>query len=150
LWLAFNAAGRDGFPDSVAVFAIEVCQTMQNLNDKRSRFAAAHAALLVDVQRAWLAHGIPVEGGAKRARSDVAGFDSVPAEDILVPVSSVRVLYALPNDKRLNPAQSKLFNREKRRVALEAHEYLTRHSALTPNNKGTRLLVRSALSSHVA
>lgn len=150
LWLAFNAPPGGGPPVAVSTFVVEVCRTMQNLNDKRSRFASAHAALLVEVPAAWLQRSVPVQGGATPSRYGLAGFAVPPTDDLYLPVRSVRVLYALPNDVRAKPTESRLFSQQKGRLALEAHEYLTRHSALGHTNAPTRRLVRSALASHVA
>ena len=70
-------------------------------------------------------------------------------DDVYLPVRSVRVVYALPNDLRQKAAESRLFNQQRGRLALEAHEYLVRHSGLGPTNQQTRRLIRTALASHV-
>lgn len=107
--------------------------------------------MLVELYRPWLRRQVSIESGAKRPRHELAGFAELPDEEIIyLPVRSVRVLYALPNDDRRRPAESRLFDRLKGRLALEAHEYLIRHSGLAPTNPQTRALVRAALGSHVA
>jgi hypothetical protein len=60
----------------------------------------------------------------------------------------MRVLLALPNDERSKNAESRLYDKLKGTLALEAHEYLARHSALSPTNAEMRQLVRRMLSRH--
>ena len=100
LWIALSSHSLGRSPDSAAVFAVEVCGNTQNLADKRSRYAPATSALLVEVQFGWLYEEVQIQHGAKRPRWVLSGaFREAPREeDIWLPVSTLRVLYAVPNE----------------------------------------------------
>jgi hypothetical protein len=92
LWAHFNGAM------SCDVVAVEVCGTIQNLNDKRSRYIPASHSLVLKCRSAWLKEEIPIQKGGQRARWQAsASFDAEPSEDLSVPVRHLRVLYGLPN-----------------------------------------------------
>lgn len=84
---------------SCDVVAIEVCGTIQNLNDKRSRYIPASHSVVLNCTAAWLTERVPVQGrNATQPRWQIAGsFDNEPTEAIAVPVRHLRVMYALPN-----------------------------------------------------
>lgn len=93
LWIYFHSS------TSCDVVAIEVCGTIQNLNDKRSRYIPASHSLIVTCSCAWLMEPIPVQRGGSIARWRACRtFASQPTNDLSVPIRHLRVLYAIPND----------------------------------------------------
>ena len=85
--------------ESCDAVAIEVCGSIQNLNDKRSRYFPSSHSLTLRCARRWLLEIISVQGGGGRERWRVAGsLKEQPDEDLAIPVRYLRVLYALPND----------------------------------------------------
>jgi hypothetical protein len=150
LWLSFFARPGDQAPVAVSAFAVEVCGSGQNLADKRSRYAPAHAALLVEIGQAWLIQNVQVQRGWSKPRWELTGkFRRKPSDDLHLPVRALRILFALPNDVRRNKSESRLYDKLKGSLALEAHEYLVRHSALSPTHPELRGLIRTMLVSHV-
>src|SRR5262249_17594834 len=87
--------------ESCDVVAVEVCGSIQNLNDKRSRFIPASHSLILSTTKAWLSEDITIQRGGKMARWKAAASLSkkVPKSDKQFPVRHLRVLYALPNDR---------------------------------------------------
>lgn len=79
------------------VVAIEVCGTVQNLNDKRSRYFPSSHSMVLQAKLGWLKAEVKVQKGGRKARWKVAGL-KCPESDIEPPVRHLRVLYALPND----------------------------------------------------
>lgn len=84
---------------SCDVIAVEVCGTIQNLNDKRSRYIPASHSLVLNCSEKWLHEKIATKGSGKTERWRAAGtFQKSPAGNLVVPVRLLRTLYALPND----------------------------------------------------
>lgn len=104
------------------VLAIEVCGLLQNLHDKRSRYAASTTSMLLKLNRPWLVEQQPVQNGTK-ARWETFGstFSSAPTDDLFIPVFRLRLFLLAPCDQVEN---------WRHKVALEAHEYLLPHRAL--------------------
>ncbi len=76
---------------------IEVCNTIQNLNDKRSRYIPASHSLLVTAPLRWLLEAIGTQHGGQAPRWNAARtFPRRPRQDVTLPVRHLRVLYALP------------------------------------------------------
>ncbi len=89
------------FTDTTSCDAVvvEVCGTVQNLNDKRSRYFPANHSLVAKVSKDWLLEEVTVAKGGQKPRWEAAGsIKSAPTEDISVPIRHLRVLYALPNN----------------------------------------------------
>ena len=77
---------------------MEVYGTIQNLNDKRSRYILSNHSLVLSVSASWLNQTIPVQGGGQRARWESTGtLTEAPVTDLVLPVRHLRVLSALPN-----------------------------------------------------
>jgi hypothetical protein len=92
LWVYIND------PTSCDVVAVEVCGTVQNLNDKRSRYIPASHSLVLSCSLAWIEQEIAVQKGGKRSRWKAAGtFARKPTADLSLPVRHLRVLYGIPN-----------------------------------------------------
>lgn len=155
LYLSFFRPADEASAVAVSAFVIEVCGSGQNLADKRSRFAPAHAALLVEVEHEWLLDRVVVQGGGEQPRWKLSrAFDEEPKSvlqrrPLVLPVRTLRVLYALPNDYRPKPNESRIYDKLKGSLALEAHEYLVRHAALDLRNPLLRELVRRMLSPQI-
>jgi hypothetical protein len=94
LWLNFGGTLVDPFVDIVA---IEVCGSLQNLLDKRSRFAPSTQSLLAVCPVPWL-HA-PATAADQTPRWIVTGLLSrPPTAPLIVPVRGVHVLYGLRHE----------------------------------------------------
>jgi hypothetical protein len=93
LWLNFGGTCTEPFVD---IFAIEACSTLQNLLDKRSRFAPSTHSLLAVCPLDWLLAPVSAEDPTPRWKATrVIGRE--PVHDVSVPVREMRVLYGLKN-----------------------------------------------------
>lgn len=93
LWAHFNGI------TSCDIVAVEVCGSVQNLNDKRSRYMPSTHSLVLRVGRRWVDEVVPGgQGRAQSSRRQLAGtlpeLSTVSAD---VPIRVLRVLYALKN-----------------------------------------------------
>jgi hypothetical protein len=93
LWLSiFNPI----FADAIC---IEVCGSIQNLNDKRSRYMPSSHSLMVTCPRTWLNRDVRLpKSGRKPLWKRVAGFSKAPESAVSLPIRLLRVLYALNAD----------------------------------------------------
>lgn len=91
LWINFGGTAVDPFVD---IFAIEACSTMQNLLDKRSRFAPSTHSLVVVCPVPWLLAPVSPTDPTPRWRCTgiIAHEPSLP---LSVPVRDLKVMYAL-------------------------------------------------------
>ncbi|MFA7346504.1 MAG: hypothetical protein WCZ86_01970 [Desulfurivibrionaceae bacterium] len=93
LWVHFQGQ------TSCDVVVVEVCGTIQNLNDKRSRYVPSSHSLVLSCKKEWLDEKVSVNKGGQFPRWKAsASFGKAPHLDLSVPVRHLRVLYALPND----------------------------------------------------
>jgi hypothetical protein len=77
---------------------VEVCGSIQNLNDKRSRYVPASHSLIATASRQWLRDTFSIQNGGSRPRWQATGtLETEPTHDMRFPVRHLRVLYALPN-----------------------------------------------------
>jgi hypothetical protein len=91
LWLKFGGTPVEPFVD---IFAIEACGTLQNLLDKRSRFAPSTQSLLAVCPVPWLL--APVAENDTTPRWMATGLlRRPPVMDFVLPVRDVRVMYGL-------------------------------------------------------
>ncbi len=91
LWLNFGGTPEEAFVD---IFAIEACGSLQNLLDKRSRFAPSTQSLLAVCPVPWLL--TPVMPGDPTPRWKASGvLRQEPVIPLILPVRDVRVLYGL-------------------------------------------------------
>jgi hypothetical protein len=80
------------------VVVIEVCGTIQNLNDKRSRYIPASHSIVLTCPLVWLEEEVSVQRGGKAPRwKATATITQKPTSGLTVPIRHLRVLYALPN-----------------------------------------------------
>ena len=119
LWVHFKS------PESCDVVVVEICGTIQNLNDKRSRYIPASHSLILTCTSAWLREEISVQraGRCPRWRA-CASFRTNPGE-LRVPVRHLRVLYGIPN---------KLYNKWCREHTPTGYEFFSSHSSLETYN----------------
>jgi hypothetical protein len=110
----FSAPGSDLFkppktqPDGLWVFAkkfyadaivIEVCGTIQNLNDKRSRYIPASHSLVLTCPKSWLRSDIALpHGGSQPVWKSLQFLQTEPDKELIIPVRFLRVLYALKSN----------------------------------------------------
>jgi hypothetical protein len=91
LWLNFGGTPEDPFVD---ILAVEACATMQNLLDKRSRFAPSTQSTLAVCPVAWLV--LPVAKDEPMPRWKATGLlKRRPTTPLTLPVRDMRVLYGL-------------------------------------------------------
>jgi hypothetical protein len=148
MWLRFSPSlDQPGAPGFVDAIVVEVCKSLQNLNDKRSRYMSSTTSLLVNCRLAWLVEGIPVGLGtqprwlASQTFLDATGSPSPPTHDLELPIRSIRILYALRNIDYPKWIGSH---------APLGHEFFCRHSSLaSPTSQKMRALFsRMRLDSH--
>src|SRR5581483_1240649 len=100
LWVSYPGKGY------CDIIAIEVCGTIQNFNDKRSRYVHTSYSLLLNCDLRWLKSEVPWKRGSSfrwklaklRAPKGDAGKAKSPKYRVF-PVRYVSVLYALPNQR---------------------------------------------------
>jgi hypothetical protein len=91
LWLNFGGTPVEPFVD---IFAIEACGTLQNLLDKRSRFAPSTQSLLAVCPMSWLL--APTAANDPMPRWKATGvLLAAPTQALVLPVRDMRVMYGL-------------------------------------------------------
>ena len=91
LWLHFGPDPADPFAD---ILCIEACGSLQNLLDKRSRFAPSTGSLLAYCPVPWLL--APAQEGDPTPRWRLIKLlKAEPTAPLVLPVRDVRVLYGL-------------------------------------------------------
>lgn len=104
------------------ILAIEICGSLANVHDKRSRFSASVGSLLLRMPRQWLIELQQVQRASRERWQTFGGaLTARPTDDLRVPVARLRLFLLVPDDE-LGLIVDK--------IALEAHEYLLPHSAL--------------------
>jgi hypothetical protein len=118
LWLNFGGTAAEPFVD---IFAIEACASMQNLLDKRSRFAPSTHSTLAVCPLLWLL--APVAPGDETPKWRATGvIPQEPTQPFVVPVRDMRVLYGLRNEHYEGFSQNQLPH---------AHEFFVPMETLT-------------------
>ena len=136
LWVYFQ--GRD----SCDVVVVEVCGSVQNMNDKRVRYIPASHSVILRCASDWLIEEITIVGGGRIKRWEAAGtFGKRPRRDLDIPVRYLRVLYALPND---------IYRTWGTNHVPTGYEFFCPHSALNSytSQKMQRFLRQMSLASH--
>jgi hypothetical protein len=105
-------------PEYADVMVVEICTSVQNLADKRSRYAPQLHALIVRIPRPWLLEGFAT--ATKTPRWTVLA-DEAPSEDLVLPVRHLRVMLFL-DDVSYETVRSA--------ITPAAHEFFARHSSL--------------------
>jgi hypothetical protein len=91
LWLNFGGSFAEPFVD---ILAIEACGTIQNLLDKRSRFAPSTHSMMCSCPILWLLAPMPATDPMPRWRITGVILHE-PFNDVVMPVREMRVLYGL-------------------------------------------------------
>jgi hypothetical protein len=79
----------------VDVLFIEICGSLANLGDKRSRYLPTHETRGITFTREWFKKEIRWAGGATRPIWYYLGMSSIPEEDVHAPIRALRVLYTV-------------------------------------------------------
>ncbi len=91
LWLNFGGTHLEPYVD---IFAIEACGTLQNLLDKRSRFAPSVNSLMAVCPVAWLLAPVMANDPTPRWKATRI-LRAAPTVPLILPVRDIRVMYAL-------------------------------------------------------
>lgn len=91
LWLLFGGTAEEPYVD---VLCIEACASIQNLLDKRSRFAPSTQSLVCVCPLNWLLAPLSVADGTPRWQA-LGMIRREPETSLVMPVRDVRVLYGL-------------------------------------------------------
>lgn len=113
MWFLSVGGGR-----AADVLCIEHCGTMQNLHDKRQRYAPSTHAIVLHCRSNWLNHNISKK---RTRRSYIAGAEGNPNSDLVLPLRNLRVLYALRPDD---------YKRFQENGVPAGHEFFIRHGEL--------------------
>jgi hypothetical protein len=133
LWLNFGGTTKEPYAD---VFAVEACSTLQNLLDKRSRFAPSTHSLLAVCPVPWLL--APVMAGDPTPRWQATGvLFKEPLLPFVLPVRTMHVLYGLKRDHYAGFLRHQLPH---------AHEYFAPMEALTAKNSDKDPALRALLA----
>lgn len=140
LWLNFGGTPEDPYVD---IFAIEACSSIQNLLDKRSRFAPSTHSMLAFCPMTWLLGPVTADDPTPRWR--ITGlFREQPTQPATLPVREMRVLYGLKDRDYHGFVRSQLAH---------AHEFFMPLGALTEENSDQNpalraLVARTAVTSN--
>jgi hypothetical protein len=133
LWLNFGGTSAEPFVD---VFAIEACGTLQNLLDKRSRFAPSTHSLLAVCPVPWLL--APVMPGDATPRWKATGvLLREPVVPFVLAVRAMHVLYGLRSHHYAGFVRHQL---------PQAHEYFVPMEALTAKDSDKNPSLRALLA----
>lgn len=87
---------NDTYADAIC---IESCSSIQNLNDKRSRYMPSTHSLMVTCPLTWLSGNVTIQkGGTKPLWRCLAAFTQAPLRKVTLPLRCIRILYALKPD----------------------------------------------------
>ncbi|MBP0443679.1 hypothetical protein J8J14_02715 [Roseomonas sp. SSH11] len=118
LWLHFSPDASDPYAD---ILCIEACSSLQNLLDKRSRFAPSTTSLLAVCPVPWLLSPIQAQDPTPRWKL-IRLMRGEPMDPLVLPVRDVRVLYGL---------KARQYDGFARTQMPQAHEYFCPMEALT-------------------
>ncbi len=132
LWLNFAGTPVEPFVD---IFAVEACGSLQNLLDKRSRFAPSTHSLLAVCPVPWLL--APVDTGDQTPRWKATGVMlRAPLLPVVLPVRDIRVLCALRRDHYSGFARNQVPH---------AHEFFVPMESLTAEASETDPALQSLI-----
>jgi hypothetical protein len=133
LWLHFGGTFHEPYVD---IFAIEACGSLQNLLDKRSRFAPSTRSLLAVCPVTWLL--APVTPTDPMPRWKATGVIRVePTLPLVMPVRDIRVMYALKQRQYHSFAECQL---------PQPHEYFVPMEELVAENAHENPALRELVS----
>ena len=135
--------GKDEFVD---VIVVEVCRSLQNLHDKRSRYSPTTTSMLLEVPKAWINGEAHLQNNGRNVRWKACESFGAAAPSWSkmhrLPVRHLRVLYAV---------KDVIYDTWVKAAPPAGHEYYVRHSAFKGlfNGASKRFLERLAPSSHL-
>ncbi len=132
LWLNFGGTFGEPFVD---ILAIEACSTLQNLLDKRSRFAPSTHSLLAVCPVEWLLAPVAPDDPTPRWKA-ARVFAREPTMPISIPVRDMRVLYGLKEQH---------YKGFVRHQMPHAHEFFVPMCTLTEENSEENPALRALL-----
>ncbi len=134
LWLLLQKE----FCDAIAV---EVCGTVQNLNDKRSRYIPANHSVVSRCSSAWLSEKISIQKGGMRPRWKLTSHFNVAPGELQLPIRHLRVLFVLPNE---------IYDQWIEEHVPAGYEFYCPHSSLDSytSQKMQRFLRQMSMTSH--
>jgi hypothetical protein len=91
LWLHFSPSAIDPYVD---ILCIEACSSLQNLLDKRSRFAPSTSSLLAVCPVDWLLSPVQANDPTPRWRL-IRMLKEEPTQPLTLPVRDIRVVFGL-------------------------------------------------------
>jgi hypothetical protein len=133
LWLNFGGTFAEPFVD---ILAIEACSTIQNLLDKRSRFAPSTHSMMCLCPTEWLLAPISQTDSTQRWRTTGVMLRE-PYNDLVIPVREMRVLYGLKSDHYKGFARHQLPH---------AHEFFVPMETLTEENSAENPALRALIA----
>jgi hypothetical protein len=133
LWLHFSPDPADPYAD---ILCIEACSSLQNLLDKRSRFAPSTTSLLAVCPLPWLLAPCQPEDPTPRWKL-IRLLRREPTEPLVLPVRDMRVLFGLKSRQYDGFARSQM---------PQAHEYFCPMEALTAEHGDENPAMRALLA----
>jgi hypothetical protein len=133
LWLNFGGCCAEPFVD---ILAIEACSKIQNLLDKRSRFAPSTHSLMCVCPAEWLLAPITATDPTPRWKT-TGVIRQEPFLDVVIPVREMRVLYGLKKDHYKGFARHQLPH---------AHEFFVPMETLTEENSEANPALRDLIA----
>lgn len=127
---------EDMFAD---VFAIEVCKSWQNFNDKRARHNSLIGNTQITLKQKWLGSAMTLQNGSKKKLWEASGwFQHAPLSDVTLPLRHYRGLFALTDAD---------YAKFKDKEYARAHEYFCRHAHIKQqNNQEMREFIKGMAS----
>jgi len=121
MWLHFSPSAIDPYVD---ILCIEACSSLQNLLDKRSRFAPSTSSLLALCPLPWLLSA-PQKNDATPRWKLIKMLKTEPVEPLVLPVRDIRVVFGL---------RTRHYDGFARNQVPHPHEFFCPMEALTAEN----------------
>ena len=124
--------------EAVDVICIEICGTLQNLWDKRSRYIPTISAIVLEIEWSWL-HEKIYKNLNRKQKSGIGLNES--SKQLKLGVRYLRVIFALTTED---------YNKFRKDGVPAGHEYFLKHSSLASfsSPKMQEFLRRLAPMSH--
>jgi len=127
---------------SLDVICFEVCSSLSNLQDKRSRYAPSISSLVVDIKNRWWNEKVYSNGATrwKKMPFDEYEMEDHVRDDEWFPIRHLRVVYVLRSDHlenfRLNGVGygHEYFIRNRSLASISAQGFRSFLDRLSPNN----------------
>ena len=133
LWLNFGGTAVEPYVD---IFAIEACGSLQNLLDKRSRFAPSMHSVLAVCPVPWLLDPV-MPGDPDATLEGHRRTEHEPALPFILPVRDMHVLYGLKQHHYAGFVRHQLPH---------AHEFFAPIDALTAENSDKNPAIQALLA----